>query len=169
MKQLTSLALALFFTLASYAQVDAIDKFFNQYQENQDFTVVFVSPKMFQMAAKATQDMEDPELKELINGIKGLKILTTDVNAAKYYSEAIKKIPVGEYETLVTVRDKGENVRFLTKGTGDIVNELLLLVGGKDEFVLMSFVGKIDINKISKLAKKFNVDGIEHLEKIEKH
>lgn len=113
--------------------------------------------------------MEDPELKELINGIKGLKILTTNVDAGKYYTEAIKKIPVGEYETLVTVRDKGENVRFLTKGTGDIVNELLLLVGGKEEFVLMSFVGKIDINKISKLAKKFNVDGIEHLEKIEKH
>lgn len=168
MKKITSFLLALFFAVASYGQSDAIDKFFSQYQENEDFTMVFVSPKMFQMAAKATQDMEDPELKELINGIKGLKILTTNVNAGKYYTEAIKKIPTGEYETLVTVRDKGENVKFLTKGSGDIVNELLLLVGGKDEFVLMSFVGKIDINKISKLAKKFNVDGLEHLEKIGK-
>ncbi|HPN71392.1 MAG TPA: DUF4252 domain-containing protein [Saprospiraceae bacterium] len=168
MRIITSFLLALFFTATASAQVDAIDKFFNQYQENKDFTVVYVSPKMFQMVSKATNEVEDKELKALIAGIKGLKILTNKVESAKYYAEAIKKLPVNEYETLITVRDKGQNVKFLTKGTGDIVNELLLLVGGGEDFVLMSFVGNLDLNNIAKLAKKINIDGAEHLEKIGK-
>ena len=59
MRIITSFLLALFFTATASAQVDAIDKFFNQYQENKDFTVVYVSPKMFQMVSKATNEVED--------------------------------------------------------------------------------------------------------------
>ena len=66
----------------------------------------------------------------------------------------------------MTVKDKGDNVKFLTKGNGDVVDELLLLVGGADDFVLMSFVGKLDLNKISKLANKLDIQGSEHLDKL---
>ena len=48
-----------------------------------------------------------------------------------------------------------------------MINELLLLVGGKDEFVMVSFIGNIDLNKISKLAKVLDVEGAEHLDKLE--
>jgi len=41
-----------------------------------------------------------------------------------------------------------------------------LLVGGTEEFVMVSFVGKIDLDKISRLAKKLDVDGVEHLDKL---
>jgi hypothetical protein len=66
----------------------------------------------------------------------------------------------------MTVRDEGTNVEFLVKDTGDIINELLLLVGG-DEFVMMSFVGNIDLDKISKLANSLDIDGAQHLDKLE--
>src|SRR5690606_3853037 len=104
---------------SAYAQNDAIDRFFSSYENNEDFTVVYVSPKMFQMVAKVTKDTDKAEISDLVKDIKGLKILTTDQNSGKYYSEAIKKIPVNEYEVLLTVREKNQNVRFLTKGTTD--------------------------------------------------
>ena len=59
-------------------------------------------------------------------------------------------------------------MRFVTKENNGIISELLLLVGGKDEFVMMSFVGNIDLDKISKLAKKLDIDGAEYLEKANK-
>ncbi len=84
------------------------------------------------------------------------------------YTEANKRLNIKEYEELVTVREKDSNVRFVTKEANGVINELLLLVGGKDEFVMMSFVGNIDLSKIARLAKKLNIDGAEHLDKINK-
>lgn len=168
-KTLIALIVVLFTGLVN-AQNDAIDRFFSAYEADPDFTIVNVSPKMFSMLSKATSEIEDKEIAELIQGIKGLKMLTTEKTGAKYYAEALAKLPVKEYETLVTVRDKGNNIRFLTKGSGDIVNELLLVMGGEKQFMLMSFVGNLDLNKIAKLANKINLNGAEqHLDKIKKN
>ena len=46
--------------------------------------------------------------------------------------------------------------------------ELVILVGGKEEFMLMSFCGVIDLKKISRLAKAVNVEGMEYLGKVKK-
>ncbi len=168
MKNIFSLAIALLISFTASAQVDAIEKFFKDYQEDQNFSVVYVAPKMFQMVSKVTDGTEDKELAAIVKDLKGLRILKTNVTPDKIYKEANKRLNIKEYEELVTVRDKDSNVRFVTKETNGTINELLLLVGGKDEFVLMSFVGNIDLNKISRLAKKLDIDGAEHLEKVNK-
>lgn len=168
MKNIFSLAIALLINFTASAQVDAIERFFKDYQEDQNFSVVYVAPKMFQMVSKVTDGTEDKELAAIVKDLKGLRILKTNVTPDKIYKEANKRLNIKEYEELVTVRDKDSNVRFVTKETNGTINELLLLVGGKDEFVLMSFVGNIDLNKISRLAKKLDIDGAEHLEKVNK-
>jgi hypothetical protein len=168
MKTLLSFALTLTFFTGIFAQNDAIDNFFQSYQDDENFTMVYVSPRMFQMVSKVMEGQDDEEIKDLVKDIKGLKILTTEVNPMQYYNQAIKKIPTNQYEILMTVRDKGSNVKFLTKETSkDVISELLLLVGGEDSFVLMSFVGELDLNKIAKLAKKLDLDGAEFLENLE--
>jgi hypothetical protein len=75
-------------------------------------------------------------------------------------------VPTSEYSELLTVRDKDEHVRIWTKDAGNIIEELLLLVGKPDEFVLLSFTGKIDLDKISSLSKVLDVKGADQLEKI---
>ena len=150
------------------AQNDAISKYFDKYMDDENFTVVYISSKMFEMFAKIDPDV-DEEVKEVIRDLKGLRILVRDEGGLKYYKEAIKKINFDEYEELMTVRDDGTNVKFVIREEGDIIKELLLIVGGDDEFVLMSFMGKIDLAKISRLAKdmEIDIDGLEHLEKID--
>lgn len=164
--KMMKIALALFFfgfTLALHAQdaTNAIDKYFSQYVDDNNFTVVYISPKMFQMLDKLKLDgMEDADEKAVLDiakDLRGLRILTTDTNPKGYYKEAKSKINTKEYEVLMTVRDKdGDNVEFLVKeepgSNGNIISELLLLSGGEDEFVLISFVGKISLDKISRLA-----------------
>jgi len=170
MKYIILLSLGLL-SLNLHAQGDAIEKYFQQYIENNDFTVVFISPKMFQLISKLDLNEvdNDPEAKlimETVSDIRGLRVLTTDVNPMERYKEAMQKINTKEYEVLVTVRDKGENVRIWVKETDSVVEELLLLVGAVDEFVMLSFVGNIDLEKISKLANNIDVKGAEHLEKV---
>jgi hypothetical protein len=159
---------ALFFITMAYAQDNAIDKFFSKYEDNADFTVVNVSPRVFPMLAKVTSEMEDKEFKSLIEGLRGLKMVTTSVDPNKYYQEVMTRLPKKEYEELVTVKEKGQNIRFLTKGTNDKISELLLLIGGGNDFMLLSIVGDIDLNKVAKLANKLNIQGSEHLDKVKK-
>ena len=149
------------------AQTDAITRYFDKYLDDENFTVVYITPKMFQMIAKLDlKDKDMKDVKEALQDLKGLRILQTEVNALQHYKEVVAQFNAAEYELLMTVRDKGENVRFWTKESNGVISELLMLVGGTKEFTLISFIGNIDLNKISKLANKLKIDGTEHLEKV---
>ncbi len=171
MKYLTAIAAILFFSLQLTAQDDAISRYFDQYVDDENFTVVYVSPKMFEILGKLDlSGMEDEEAQmamEVVKDLRGVRVLTTEHEPGKYYKEANNRINTSEYATLVKVRDKGENVRLMIKDQGDIINEMLVLVGGDDEFVLVSLIGNIDLKKISKLAKAVDIKGLEHLEKVD--
>ena len=169
------LSLLIIFLIGSmsplHAQTDAITKYFDQYVDDERFTVVYISPKMFEILGKLDleelQDEEAQIIMEVVSDLEGLRVLTTEVTPLKFYEEAKSKISTKEYEVLLTVRDEDENVQFLIKDEGDTINELLLIVGGDDEFVLLSFMGNIDLDKIAQLAKKLDVKGVEHLDKLD--
>ena len=168
MKSLTlSFFIILASSLSSFAQEDAIMRYFSKYVDDERFSAVYISPKMFGMVAKIEIEDMEPEVQEVIRSMKGLRILHTELNAAQYYAEALKTISTNEYELLLTARDNGENVRFMVKDNGDIVQELLMIVGGEKNFALMSFIGNIDLKKIGKLAKALDIDNLEYLNKLD--
>ena len=142
------------------AQANAIDKYFKQYVDNENFSVVYIGPTLFKWMKKLGQedssDDRDSETDAVIKAVEdaqGLRILTTDENPRRYYDEAKAKINTKEYELLMTVRSKnGDNVEFLGKHNGDAIEELLLMSIGKENFVLLSLVGLLDLEKISKIA-----------------
>ena len=144
------------------AQANAIDKYFKQYVDDENFSVVYIGPTLFKWMKKAVQedkdkeDEQDSETDAVIKAIEdaqGLRILTTDVNPRRYYEEAKAKISTKEYELLMTVRSRdGDNVEFLGKHNGETIEELLLLSIGKESFVLLSLVGLLNLDNISKIA-----------------
>jgi len=161
---LLTMLLAPAFSADAQSQINAIDKYFQQYVEDERFTVVYISPKLFQMIGKLDidkfdSDRESQAIMEIAQDLQGLRILVSEDDAMQLYQEAKAKINTDEYEVLMTVRDRdGDNVEFLVRDDGgDIIHELLLLVGG-DEFVMLSFVGALDLNKISQLAKTIEDD-----------
>lgn len=171
MRFLLLILFGLSFTIGLQAQNPSIEKFFETYRDDDRFTQVNISPKMFEMFAQMDDEMEmDEDLKQMIASIKGLKILTTDSTPNHFYDEFTKKVALNTYEELMTVRDGDSNVKFLVKDSdgGNVVNELVLLVGGSEDFVLMSFSGQIPLDKIGKLASSLNFSGSEHLDKLNK-
>lgn len=156
-------------TLSSYAQNDGITRFFKQYEDDERFTMVFVSPKMFQMVSKIETDDEDwNKVREIVKDLGGLRVLTADsiADGLAMYKNALSRVPQGEYSELLTVRDGKENVRFWIKDSGNIIEELLLLVGSPNEFTMLSFTGKIDLDKISQLSKSLDIEGAQYLDKL---
>jgi hypothetical protein len=166
MKNIIITLVLLFAMQAAFAQNNAIEKYFQKYEDKESFTSVYVSEYMFSLFADIDmENAEDKEVMEILQGLKSLQVLTTDEDGKKYYEEAIKLIDQNEYKVLMKVKDGDTNVRFLIKKEGNKVKELLLLVGG-DEFVLLSIMGDINLNKISKLAKHIDIQGMEHLDKV---
>ncbi len=75
----------------SNAQSNAISKYFEQYVDDERFTSVFISPKMFQMFSKLEiDDVDDKETEiilDVVKDLRGLRILTTEIDAKAFYKE----------------------------------------------------------------------------------
>ncbi|HEY9045151.1 MAG TPA: DUF4252 domain-containing protein [Ohtaekwangia sp.] len=168
MKKIFVIALILVAVNGAFAQ-DAISKFFTKYQGDESFTQVTVSSKMFSLFTNMeVESKEDQEVLNAISKLKGLRILgkenTSDARAL--YKEAFALIPGKEFEELMSVRDKDKDMKFLIKESGGKISELVMIMGGTDDFMILSLFGEIDLKQISKIGKKMNVEGLQKLEKM---
>ena len=162
-KRISALSVLLLLATGIFAQDDAIGKFFGKYMEDSRFTLVSVSPKMFRLLAKANWDSIPADLKQTVTRLYSLRILSTETTPRQFYKEALSRIDMKEYEELITVREKNENVHFVVKESGGTIHELLMIAVDEGDFTLMSFVGDIDLDKLSKLSSSLSIKGMENL------
>jgi len=163
MKQLLYTLVFVAVATAAHAQNDAIGRFFGKYLEDSRFTVVSVSPRMFRLMAKVNWDTVSPDLKQTVAKLQSFRILSTETTPYAFYKEALTQIDRKQYEELITVRGGKDDFRFMIRTTGNTINELLMIAVDKDGFTLMSFVGDIDLDKISRLAADMDIKGMENL------
>ncbi len=170
MKKIIVFAIVMVVVSGVQAQ-DAISKFFGKYQADESFSQVTISSKMFGLFTNMTADTkEDKEVLDAISKLKGLRILAKEDarNARTLYKEAFTLVPMKEYEELMSVRDKDKDMKFLIKETGGKISELLMIMGGNEQFMVMSLYGEIDLKQVSSIGKKMNVGGLENLENLDK-
>lgn len=150
----------------------SINPLMDKYGGSDDFTTVSISPKMFELIARTGIAEEDEEIGDIINGITSLSILVYDneekaARSRDLYNEAFSSLVKGNaFEELMTVKDEGDDVKFLIRENGNLIEQLLLLVGSEDQFVMIDITGNIKLDQISKLSKSMDIDGFEHLDKL---
>ena len=169
MKKVIVVGLVLIVIVQGANAQDAISRFFSKYQTDESFSSVTVSSKMFGLFTNREADTpEDKEILEAISKLKGLKIIAKeDARTARtLYKEAFALIPSKEYEELMAVRTDDKDMKFLIRESSGKVSELLMIVGGNEQFMLMSLFGEIDLKQIARIGKKMDVKGLEHLEKM---
>ncbi|MGB1309454.1 MAG: DUF4252 domain-containing protein [Oceanihabitans sp.] len=159
---------------------------FEKYSNDADVTYVNIKPKMFQMLAKIDIDTDDPEAKEylaMVNSITSLKTIITEKGSISKDLSSWVNSKASSLEELMEVKDDGTVVKFYVKEGKDEnhVKELLIFVNGlsakmegsninvngknrKFETVIVSLTGDIDLNQVSKLTKKMDIPGGEHLD-----
>jgi hypothetical protein len=168
MKRIIAVIVLMVVGTGVYAQGEAIMKFFNKYSTDQSFSSATVSSKMFSLFTNMEVDSpEDQEVLNAISKLKGLRVLGKEntSDAKSLYKEASGLI-TKEYEELMSVRDDEKDMKFYVKENSGKISELLMLVGGDDDFMIMSLFGEIDLKQISKIGHKMNVGGLENLEKM---
>ena len=169
MKKIVAIVVLMTSLTAANAQ-DVISKFFTKYQNDESFTNVNISSKMFGLFTQMDADNpEDKEVLDAISKLKGLKILAKENarNSRELYKEALSLIPKN-FEELMSVRDKDKDMKFMIQENGGKISEMLMVVGGNEEFMIMSIFGEIDLKQISRIGSKMNIKGLENLQKMDK-
>src|SRR5690625_3657275 len=143
-----------------YGQEGSMDGFFKKYQDDESFTVVNISPKMFSVISGMDIESMDPEMKEILKNISGMKILTKGVESKednKYYNEAIEGIRKNGLEELMTIKEKGHNVKIYGKSNDDLhLTEVVMVTGNASNFVLMQVLGRLTLDQLSRLNSTLN-------------
>lgn len=169
MKKILAIIVLMTSLTAAHAQ-DVISKFFTKYQSDESFTNVNISSKMFGLFTQMDADNpEDKEILEAISKLKGLKILAKENarDSRELYKEALSLIPKN-FEELMSVRDKDKDMKFMIQENGGKISEMLMVVGGNEEFMILSIFGEIDLKQISRIGSKMNIKGLENLQKMDK-
>ncbi|GGA98910.1 DUF4252 domain-containing protein [Puia dinghuensis] len=163
MKKIAFILFLLLTATGVFAQDDAIGRFFGKYLDDSRFSVVSVSPRMFRLMSKIDWDTIPSDLKQTISRLQSFRVLSTPTTPALFYKEALTHIDRKEYEDLITVRNSNDNFHFMIRATGNTIHELLMIAADEDGFTLMSFVGDIDLDKLSRLATDMDIKGMENL------
>ncbi len=155
------------FSLSVFAQESALNKFFDKYEDEDNFISINLSTNLL------NKMVSDKDAKEALDGIEKLKILAYsakqgDDAGERYYQEVKKAIPNKQFEDLMVIKSDEGQVNFKIHEEGDKVTELVLIAGSNEGFVLLSLLGDIDIDKLSELGESMDIDfgGMEHFKEL---
>ena len=162
-KQYLLLMPLLLLATGAFCQDDAIGKFVGKYLYDPRFTVVSVSPKMFRLLSKVKWDSIPADVQQTVAHLQSFRVLTTETTPALFYKEALSAIDRKQYEDLVLMRSSKNNVRFMVREDGKMIHELLMIAVDEDGFTFMSFVGDIDLDKLSRLSADMGIKGMDDL------
>ncbi|MCB0503010.1 MAG: DUF4252 domain-containing protein [Bacteroidetes bacterium] len=161
-------------TLQLNAQSEQLLSLLNKIEDGDGVTSVLVTKKMFELFSKtANVEVEGESLNDVIGGLQELKVFEIDKNKASKIpslnfnamSDILKK---GGYEVLLKIKDDGENVEIYILEDNGMVKHLFLIAQDESDLQLISLLGNIDLEKISKLSGTLNVEELKHLDKKKK-
>jgi len=131
---------------------------------------------MLKLAAAASDDEDDPELRAMLGGLDGIFVRTyaLDDRSPEAFEKAIasisKHLQETGWETIVKVRERDERAHIAIKMSGDdIIGMTVLAMDENDrenEVVFINIVGTLDLTQIGRMGRHldFGVDALDSLD-----
>jgi hypothetical protein len=150
------------------AQRNPIDVLFDKYSEREGFTYVSISGSMLNLIGSLDAENNPDNLMLRLSSIKILSqndsLSTGDIDL---YEELSKKHDLSVYEELMIVKEGSDITKFLIKQKGNTISELLVISRGQAGSSIISILGDINLNDLSKLSDEIGIEELEELEGIE--
>jgi hypothetical protein len=126
---------------------------------------------MLDMFSRAAEEKHDTTLQSKITS---LRILVSEKESRAgsavpdFKTEVYDKLDKQVYKEMMTVKESDQNVMILLKENGGKISEILLLVTGKNDNVLIQAKGDMLLSEMADLGGKCNLKGFEQLKMLEK-
>ena len=139
---------------ATFAQ--NIDTLFSQFKDKEGADYMNIPTLMLKFMRTFTKSNNDKSYR-FIKGIKSVKVLdmedcTQEVKAE--FLQEVQKLNLNGYETLLQTKEDGEEVQLIAKMDEENINDLIILITGKDECGLTLMKGKIKKEDIAQLVNE---------------
>ena len=148
---------------ATFAQ--NIDTLFSQFKDKEGADYMNIPTLMLKFMRTFTKSNNDKSYR-FIKGVKSVKVLdmedcTQEVKAE--FLQEIQKLHLNGYETLLQTKEDGEEVQLIAKMDEENINDLIILITGKDDCGLTLMKGKIKKEDINVMMndEKITIDGRE--------
>lgn len=154
----------LFAGLVAQAQSNALQQFYKKYKGEGETFSLSLSGWIVRLAAN---HVEEKPAREVLKKVKHLRVMIMEDHnpvPADAFKQLLKDLRGEKFEDLMQIRDGGDLVQFMVKEKGDTINELLLLVHGDDEFVIIGLNGLFKYEELNDLMIEF--EGGEHFKKL---
>lgn len=173
MKKIILTMIMVFAAVSVNAQNKALTNFFDKYAADPSFTHINISGKMFEMIGSLEMDNAEEQqmISESLGKIQNVQVLVKEnnVNGTQLFNEAFSLIKGQNFDELMSVREEENDVKIMIQEKDNKINDLIVLVGGEKEFVLLNIRGNgIDLNMLYKLSSKLGMQGFDQLEMLEK-
>ena len=169
MKKTVFTVLILSMATFSFSQ-EVVTKYMDKYENDETFTKVSVSSKMFSLFSEMEGSEEDEQLfYDITSKLKGMKVVASDKVSSpeSLYKGAVSDINKAGFEELMTVKDAEEDVKISIREKEGVIEELIMVMGGNEKFAMVSLYGEIDLKQISKLASLMRVSQLKYLENLD--
>lgn len=134
---------------------------FDKLEDLDAVDAVVVTKDAFELLQKFPDaKSEDMEVFNMLKGLQELKVFSTEDAGVSSKMEGMvtKAIGSAKLTELMRVKDQGTKAKIYVKSTSnkDVVSEVLMFVKDtSNKSTIISLLGDIDINKLSKIASKY--------------
>jgi hypothetical protein len=170
MKKMMIILAIMGLAFTAFAQKDPVTAVFEKYAGAEGYTTVNISGDMLNMITKAEEERRDTSFQSKLSEIKILVREKTcdEASVPDFKSEVLDKIDKKVYKEMMTVKEEDENVIILVKESDGRISELLLVVTGKNDNVLIQAKGDMLLREMADLAGKCQMKGFDQFRKLDK-
>lgn len=144
------LLLLLLLPFCAAAQTPTFGEFYEDYAGQDGYRTIELGHKMMQMMGRDA----DPQLAQLLDGIRRIRIIATKRPAPFFWARAHKIASEGDYSLISHTDEADRSTSFyFIDGGSEGLSELLMLAGDKKELVVLNIYGRFDVRDISRLTR----------------
>ncbi|MCR9290171.1 MAG: DUF4252 domain-containing protein [Bacteroidetes bacterium] len=161
--RILSAALILFLSFSAFSQ-EGIQNFYKKYMTNEKMTNVNLSGWVLNMAAQYADEGKEKEMLQKITKLRVMIMEDGNLVTKSDYSSLIKDIKKDDFEPFMNIKEGKEKIDLYLRDDGETITNVLVMVNGEDEFVLLSLEGNLKFSDLNDI--NFDVEGGDIFKKI---
>ncbi len=139
-------------------------KFLKSYK-NSEYVISFSLPPAL---LRLFIDRDEKELRELLKQIDDMQFLIfeddyfTGTSSKELFAEIDKELIAHNFQDLIIIKESNEQVKFKIRENENKVKDLIMLVAGNNEMVIMNISGNINLSDIELITDNIDVHKVKN-------
>lgn len=164
MKKLLLYALLAGLPVLAGAQSKYITQFYNHYKAQEEVTNLNLQGFVLSLASTFADDSDARKILRKVSHLRLLMMENENLVSPEAYTSLIRGIKSDRFEELMMLREENQRIEFFLREDGDTITDVLMLLHGDGEFLMLSLEGAFKFSDLNDL--KIDLDGGEHFSKI---